>query len=151
MKLAFSGKGKYANFDESYELYKKRAKYGNQLDRKTYNRVVKDFFNILALRLLEDGMVDIPVMGMIVAAEMTRKPQYRGKKFIGYGAMDWKRGHFDGKIKTFGIVFLPRRSEISTLRSLGFVSNRALFKKMKNKYESGRSGWSLLEFKDDMI
>jgi len=90
-------------------------------------------------------------LGQIAAAIITRKPQYRGKKFIGYGKMDWDKGCFDGSPKAFGIVFLPNRNKKAGLRCYGFVANRKLFKRMKARYESDDCPWVPLEFNDDMI
>lgn len=150
MRLAFNGEGHYPNLDEGYALYKKRVK--KPLDRKTYNRIVKAYCKRLASRLEEKGVVDLPGdFGMLCAATLTRKPQYRGKKFIGYGKMDWTKGHYDGNLKAFGIIFLPRHGKNNNLRSFGFVCNRELFKKTKKKYLSGESVWKPLEFTEEMI
>lgn len=152
MKLAFSGSARYAEMKEGYELYVRRSKLGNTVDEKTYNRIVKAYCRMLADKLFEDGMVDLPgELGTITAATITRKPQYRGKKFIGYGKMDWKRGHYDGRLKAFGIVFLPRRERTQNLRSYGFVANRRLFKRMKDSYDKGLCGWKPVVFNDDMV
>lgn len=153
MKLAFNGKAHYTDFDKGYELYVSRSRKGECFDKKTYNRVIRLYCKKMAERLLDDGFVDLPAgLGMITAAEITRKPQYRGKTFVGYGKMDWKTGHRDGKLKTFGMVYLPRRGgRKENLRSYGYVANRALFKKMKSKYDSPGCSWALMEFNDEMI
>lgn len=152
MKLAFNGQGRYARFDEAYDTYVKRSRKGDVVDKKTYKRAIKKYCSLLAQRLIEDGIVDLPMkLGSISAVNITRKPQYRGKKFVGYGKMDWKKGHYDGKLKTFGMAYLPRRGKNSNLRSYGYVANRELFKKMKNKYETGETGWEPMEFNDEMI
>lgn len=152
MKLAFSGQGRFGEFNESYDLYVKRSKNGNAVDFATYKRILKRYCERLAGRLLDEGIVDLPNgLGSVVAAIMTRKPQYRGKKFVGYGKMDWEKGHYDGKLKTFGMVYLPRRGKNANLRSYGYVANRALFKRMKQSYESGESNWKPIEFNDEMI
>lgn len=110
------------------------------------------YCSMLADRLQENGIVDLPnEMGMIVAAEIRRKPQYRGKKFIGYGKYDYEKGHYDGTIKTFGLVFLPKRAKKQNMRCYGFVANRVLFKKMKEKFKSGLSQWKPIQFNDEMI
>lgn len=152
MKLAFSGHGRYADFSDGYELYESRAKKKDTVvDKTVYARIVKSYCKIVAERLLNDGMVDLPKLGSIASAIITRKPQYRGDKFVGYGKMDWKKGHYDGKLKTFGIVFLPRRERNGNMRCFGYVANRRLFVKMKEKYESGNASWAPLEFTDEMI
>ena len=150
MRLAFSGKGRYTDFSDAYSLYLKRSKTGNVMDEKMYRRVIKDYCHALADRLLRDGMADVPGLGTITAATITRKAQYRGDKYIGYGGIDRTTGRFDGKLKTFGIVFLPQRGRKQNLRCYGFVANRRLFRKMKEKHENG-SGWALIDFKDEMI
>ena len=151
MKLAFSGQGRFGEFGDGYELYAKRSRLGI-VDLQTYKRIVKRYCSRLADRLVEDGMVDLPgELGSITAAYITRKPQYRGNKFIGYGKMDWKSGHYDGKLKAFGMVYLPRRGKNANLRSYGFVANRALFKRMKNKWDCGFNDWKPIEFNDEMI
>lgn len=152
MKLAFSGQGRYADFDGGYALYLKRNKSQKPLDEKEYHRVVRAYCKMMAERLHDEGIVDLPNKnGSIMAVRITRKPQYRGKQFIGYGAMDWKAGHFDGKLKTFGLVYMPRRDTTQNMRALGFVANRRLFKKIKERYISGESEWGLMDFNDDMV
>lgn len=152
MRLAFNGQAHYTDFSAGYELYKKRSKLGLSVDEKTYRRLIRSYCGLLADRLNSDGMVDLPCkMGSIAAATITRKPQYRGKQFIGYGKKDWSTGHYDGKLKAFGIVYLPRRNRHKNLRSFGFVANRQLFKRVKNNYESGNRNWEPVEFNDDMI
>lgn len=152
MKLAFNGKGHYTDFSESYDLYVKRSRGGDVFDERTFRRVVRSYCRILSERLIRDGIADLPCnMGTIVAARITRKPQYRGKEFIGYGKKDWKTGEYDGKLKTFGLVFLPKHGKNENLRCFGYVANRKLFQKVKSKYESDERTWELLDFNDDMI
>lgn len=142
----------YPDLTDGYTLYVRRSKGGRVFDEKMYARIVKMYCAILANRLLETGAVDLPKgLGTISAARLTRKPQYRGKTFVGYGKMDWTTGQYDGKLKTFGMVYLPKHGKNNNLRSLGFVANRSLFKRMKSLYESGDCKWSLLDFNDDMI
>lgn len=152
MRLAFTGEGRYAEFEKSYDEYVKRSKKGDYVDFKTYKRLVKGYCKRLVKRLIEEGMVDLPCdMGSIAAATLTRKLQYRGKKVVGYGKMDWKKGHYDGKLKAFGMVYLPRRGKNANMRSYGFVANRRLFQKMKNIHESGESNWTPIEFNEGMV
>lgn len=150
MKLAFSGQGHYSDLDEGYALYLKRTK-SEPLEKKIYNRVVKAYCKKIAQRLREEGMADLPCgLGTLVAAMMTRKPQYRGEKFVGYGKKDWKTGNYDGVLKAFGMVFLPSHRK-GSLRSFGFVCNRRLFYDIKERYNSGIACWAPLEFTEDMI
>lgn len=152
MALAFSGKGHYPDYEDGYALYLKRSRKKTPLDKKIYKRVVRAYCELMAKRLLEEGMIDLPgKMGSIEAAVFKRKPQYRGTQFIGYGAMDWKKGHRDGTIKAFGIVYRPRRDMNPNLRCFGFVANRRLFQMMKMKYEQGGCMWMPIPFNDDMI
>jgi len=152
MKLAFSGQGRYPDFEEGYALYRKRNRGRTPLDQKTYNAVIRKFCKWLAERLEMEGCVDIPSgLGTISAAVITRKPQYRGKKFIGYGKYDWKTGQYDGKLKTFGIVFLPKHSDKNSLRSYGFVANRRLFQRMKDMYDGYDCPWTPIDFNEAMI
>ena len=152
MKLAFNGQAHYANFDAGYELYKRRSRAGEIVDEATYRKLVKSFCHRLSDKLMEDGIVDLPKeMGSIAAAIITRRPQYRNKKFVGYGGIDWTTGKYDGKLKTFGVVFLPGHSKNRNLRSFGFVANKQLFKKLKKKYESEACEWQPIEFKDELI
>ena len=96
MKLAFSGQGRYPDFDKGYELYVKRSRTDGYMDRASYARVVRKYCKMLAESLEEEGMVDLPAgLGSICAALFTRKPQYRGDKFIGYGKMDWSNIYTD--------------------------------------------------------
>ena len=151
MKLAFNGEGHYTDFSDGYELYKNRAKTDKYVDAKTYNKIIRMYGSLLADRLLKYGIVDLPNnMGMIAASIIRRRPQYRGKKFIGYGKMDWEKGHRDGSPKVFGMVFLPRH-EKKNMRCYGFVANRQLFKKMKAVYEQDFCPWYPIEFNDEMI
>ena len=152
MKLAFSGQGRYPDMTEGYALYRKRSKKDAPLDKKTYTAVVKRYCKRLAERLVEEGIVELPNgMGTIAAATLTRKPQYRGKKFIGYGRMDYSSGKLDGTLKAFGMVFLPRHTKNANLRCLGYVANRRLFQTMKEKYISGEADWLPVVFNEDMI
>lgn len=154
MKLAFNGKAHYTDFEPGYQLYVKRARRDDIFDRATYNRVIRKYCQLLSNRLISNGMVDLPCnLGSISAAVFTRKPQYRGKTFIGYGKMDWKNKRYDGKLKAFGLVYMPRRGNKrqSNLRCYGFVANRNLFKTMKHIYEGENCHWVPVAFNDDMI
>ena len=152
MKLAFNGQGRYADFRKGYELYVKRSKLGKCMSEEMYRKVVRSYCRMLADTLGDEGIVDLPGgLGSIAAATLTRKPQYRGKKFIGYGKYDWDKGHFDGKLKTFGMVFLPRRERTQNLRCYGFVANRRLFQKIKEKAIGFGCNWKPIEFNDEMV
>ncbi len=151
MKLAFSNEAKYTDFTPGYELYLKRNRTGNPVDEATYRRVLKAYCKMMAERLQNDGIVDLPCgLGSICAALIRKKAQYRNGKFDGYGAMDWKTGKRDGKLKAFGLVFLPKH-EKGSLRSYGFVGNRKLFQRMKEMYSGYECPWTLIEFNDEMI
>ena len=151
MRLAFNGKAHYTDFSDGYQLYVNRSRKEPNVDNKTYNRIIRMYCSLLANRLKETGIADLPNdMGMIVAAIMRRKPQYRGNKFIGYGKMDWNKGHYDGTLKSFGLVFLPKGNK-KNLRCYGFVANRELFKEMKNLYEQQHCSWQPIVFNDEMI
>ena len=150
MRLAFDNEAHYADLGPGYELYLKRTKK-EPVDEKTYRRVVKTCCRKLADKLVEDGMVDLPCrLGSIAAATLTRRPQYRGKTFIGYGKKDYTTGLYDGTLKAFGIVFLPRRGRNNNLRCYGFVANRRLFKRVKERYDNDRP-WVPVTFDDTMI
>ena len=152
MKLALNGLGHYADFDAGYELYSKRTRIGNPVEQTMYNRVVKAYCRILADRLENEGIVDLPCgLGSISTAIITRKLQYRGDKMIGYGAMDWNKGERDGKLRTFGMVYMSRRDHNNNLRCFGFVANRQLFKRLKEKFTKGESNWTPIKFKEEMI
>lgn len=152
MKLAFNGEARYPDFEKGYELYVKRSKSGETMSLKAYKRVIREYCKTLADTLYEEGYVELPAgLGAIAAVIIDRKPQYRGKKFIGYGKMDWKKGHYDGSNKAFGITFLPRRRKKDNLRCYGFVANRQLFKRVKSHSEDYQCKWRPLEFTNDMI
>lgn len=152
MRLAFTNQGRYPEFERGYDLYVKRSKTGNVMDIKSYKRVLRAYCKAMSEMLCKYGIVDLPCeIGSLSAAVLTRKPQYRGKTFIGYGKKDWTTGEYDGTLKTFGIVFLPRMKKHHNLRCFGFVANRRLFKKMKNIYISDDCTWYPVEFNDDMI
>ena len=152
MKLAFNGEARYVDYSDGYTLYLNRSRKGECMDRTMYSRVIRTYCQWMAKTILENGIVDLPArMGAVAAAILTRKPQWRGKKFIGYGKMDWQKGHYDGNLKAFGLVYLPTRKGNENLRCYGFVANRRLFKKMKEKYESGDCLWTPIEFEEEMI
>ena len=152
MRLAFSGKARLPEFNDAYELYVSRAKSRDCMDEPMFRRVIKSYCRMLANQLEESGMVDLPMsIGSVCAAEINRKPQYRGKTFVGYGKIDWKRKCYDGSPRAFGIVFLPNRDKAHNLRSYGFVANRKLYKRIKEIYESYDCPWVPLEFNDEMI
>ena len=152
MKLTFSGQGRYPDFKSGYELYLRRNRNGSPLDEKTYAKVVREFCRGLAERLEREGCVDLPGdLGTISAAIITRKPIYRGRKFIGYGMYDWKKGEYDGKLKTFGIVFLPKHNDRDSLRAYGFVANRRLYQRMKEMYDGYDCPWTPIDFNEAMI
>lgn len=153
MKLAFSGQGRYTEFEDGYQMYVNRSRKGESVDKKTYNRIIRLYCSLLADRLQEYGIIDLPnEIGMIATATIRRKPQYRGKKFIGYGKMDWKEGYYDGTLKTFGLVFLPKSGKKrNNFRCYGFVANRRLFKKTKEIYDAGLCRWAPIAFNDEMI
>lgn len=152
MKLAFSGQARYPDFNDGYGLYCKRRRRIEPVPLNTYTAVVKDYCRMLAEDLRKDGMVDLPAgLGTISAVMIDRRPQYRGKRFVGYGKMDWKRGHYDGEPKAFGIAFLPRMDRNQSLRCYGFVANRQLFKDMKNMYNRGLNEWTPMEYRKEMI
>lgn len=152
MKLAFSGFARYPDFDDGYELYVKRSKAGAYMDKETYKRVIREYCKAIADVLYNRGYVELPAgMGSISAIRIERKLQYRGKKFIGYGKIDWRKGMYDGNIRAFGITFLPKWRKKNNLRCYGFVANRKLFKRVKEYSESYQCPWTPLEFSDEMI
>lgn len=152
MRLAFSGESRYPDYDNGYRLYLNRDRNGSPVSKRQYKRIVREYCRVLADRLVENGIIDFPGrFGSVAAIELLRKPQYRGKKFVGYGKIDWESGHFDGTLKAFGIGFLPNRKRSENLRCFGFVANRALFKRMKSKFLSDSCNWIAMTFTDEMI
>lgn len=152
MKLAFGGQAHYTDFNDWYSIYCKRNAQFNPVDLKTYKRVIKAYCRLLAERLEKEGQIELPSnVGTITAAFVTKKPQYRNDKFVGYGAWNWKERRYDGKLKAFAMVFLPSKGRNENLRCFGFVANRRLFKRMKVLYNERRVRWVPLEFKNEMI
>lgn len=151
MKLAFSGKARYPDMTEGYNLYVKRSRSRECVGKKLYNRIIRDYCKSLTDRLLEEGITDVPELGSVAAAILKRKAQYCGKKFIGFGKMDWSKGHLDGEFNAFGLVFLPNRNKSSNLRSFGFVANRQLFKRMKALFMSDDCPWIPMKYDDEII
>ena len=152
MKLAFHGQAKYTDFRDGYELYRSRTRSREVLSFRGYKRIVKRYCKLLAEHMLEDGSIDLPKgTGTISAAIFTRRPQYRGDKFIGYGKMDWNTGHYDGNLKAFGLAFLPDHSKNANMRCFGFVANRGLFKKLKELFQADYRNWEPVQFNDRMI
>ena len=152
MKLAFSGQARYPEFDEGYDLYINRSRSENYVDRRTYCRVIREYCRLLADAIFTEGQVDLPCdMGTIAAAKITRNPQYRGKQFLGFGAYDYKTGTYDGQLRAFGMVYLPRHGKNNNLRCFGFVANRKLFMRMKKTYDEGNQTWVPIFFDKKMI
>ena len=152
MKLAFSGEARYPDFGDAYELYLRRARTRECLDEKIYKAVVKEYCKSLSQRLEKEGVADLPCgFGAVAAVTLERKPQYRGRRFVGYGKYDWKTGTRDGRLEAFGIVFLPSREKNANLRCYGFVANRRLYKRMKESYDNGTNSWYPMRFNDEMI
>ena len=151
MRLAFFNSKKYADYSGGYALYAKRGRGRKLVDEKMYGRVVREYCKALADRLCTDGSVTLPNgMGVISSAILTRRPQYRGDKFIGYGKFDYKKKEYDGTLKTFGIVFLPSH-DCPNLRCFGYVANKRLFRKMKSMWISGDAEWVPVIFNDSLI
>ena len=153
MRLAFTNNGKYTDFEGGYNLYVKRSRSDAVISEEEYRRIVRKYCSLLSDRLYEEGFVNLPgQLGSIAVSTITRKPLYRGKKFIGYGKMDWVNGHYDGTLKTFGLVFLPKGGKKrNNFRCYGFVANRKLFKRMKEVYNQDFCSWSPIRFNDEMI
>ena len=153
MKLAFSGQGRYPDLKSGYALYVHRNRTRKPMDEKTYNRVVKRFCAYLADLLEENGCVDLPCeLGTVSTAVITRKPRYRYGEFVGFGAKNWKTGEYDGNLKAFGVVYLPKHDDKKQdLRCYGFVANRKLFQRLKAKYIGYECPWTPLNFNDKMI
>lgn len=151
MKLAFSGQGRYPDYTQGYELYRRRAKK-EAMGEKMYARIIRTYCSSLADRLCQDGIVDLPNgFGSISAAMIKRRPKYRDGKFVGYGKMDYDKGHLDGSMKAFGLVYLPQHGKNDNLRCFGYVANRRLFKRMKALYENGDCDWVPMSFNEEMI
>lgn len=152
MKLTFSGKARYTDFTKGYDLYVKRSRGGVPVDAKTYSRIVREYCRSIADELYRNGIADLPCqLGYIAAATLTRKPQYRGKHFVGYGKWDFEKKCYDGNLKAFGMVYMPRHNKTKNLRCLGFVANRQLFKKMKERHQQYDCPWAPVDFEEDMI
>lgn len=151
MRLAFDNQAHYTDFAAGYQLYLNRCRNGNPLDEKTYRRVLKMYCKCIAKHLQNAGMADLPNgLGTIAVANIRRNGRWKDGKMIGHGGYDWKnRAPYD-TLKTFGIVYLPKHGK-GNLRCYGFVANRRLFKAMKEKYLSGDSGWTLMEYNDEMV
>ena len=152
MKLAFSGEARHPDMTDGYELYVRRSRLIEPADLHTYTIIVKEYCRLLAEELQKDGIADLPCgLGSVAAVIMRRRPQYRGKTFVGYGSYNWEKGHYDGEPKAFGLAFLPSRNKTNNLRCYGFVSNRKLFKRMKELYQSYDCPWVPMEYGKEMI
>ena len=152
MKLAFHGQAKYADMSDGYDLYRRRTRTNEPVPLHIYTAVVKEYCRMMAEDLEKEGMVDLPVgLGTIAAVRIFRRPQFRGKKFVGYGKFDWKKGHYDGEPWAFGLAYLPRRTKTQNLRCYGFVANRRLFKRMKELHDGYDCPWVPMEYGNEMI
>lgn len=152
MKLAFSMQAHYSDYTDGYARYKSATSPKRCVRERDYHSVVRAYCKMLADSLLSDGMVDLPCgMGSLAVANIRRKPQYRNKKFLGYGKWDWNTKSYDGQLKAFGIVFLPCRSTTNNLRSFGFVANTRLFRRIKAAWQNKEVTWVPVEFNGEMI
>ena len=152
MRLAFDNMAHYTDFSKGYELYLKRCRNGRPVKESEYRRVVKQYCKALSESLSETGFITLPCdMGTITTAILTRKPQYRGDKFIGFGKKNWETGQYDGTLKAFGIVYMAKHTKNNNLRCYGFVANRRLFQKIKETYDSGSSYIVPADFTDELI
>lgn len=152
MKLAFSGDAHYTSFDSGYERYVKGAKTRELVDRATYNRVVRSYCQLLVDRLYEEGMVDLPCnMGTLAAVKIKRKPQFRKGRFVGFGKLDWEKGTYDDSREAFGVAFLPKHGINDNLRCYGFVANRRLYQRMRDRSEEFTCPWVPMKLTEDMI
>ena len=152
MKLVFNGQARYPDMTDGYELYARRSRKNEPVDLHTYTAVVKEYCRMLAEDLEKYGTADLPCgLGTVAAVNIRRRPQYRGKKFIGYGSYNWEKRHYDGEPIAFGLVFLPKRDKTQNLRCYGFVANRKLFKKMKELNQSYDCPWVPMEYGKEMI
>jgi len=152
MRFAFDNMAHYTDFSKGYGLYLRRCRNGNPVSEAEYRRTVKAYCKWLADSLYDTGMANLPCdLGTISAAILTRRPKYIKDKFIGYGKKNWKTGEYDGTLKTFGIVYMPKHTKNQNLRCYGFVANRRLFKRVKEAFESGLSYITPVDFTDEMI
>lgn len=151
-KFVFSGKGRYPDFTEGYTLYSNRCRKTIPVSSVVYNNIIRDYCKYLSVSFERNGMVDFPNgIGTLFTAVFQRKPQYRGKTFIGYGKMDWETKHFDGSNTAFGIVYLPNRNKVQCMRCYGFVANRRLFQRLKKQYIEQTCDWKPMIFNEKMI
>lgn len=152
MKLAFTGEAHYTSFENGYNRYVMGAKSREVVDRATYNRVVKAYCQLLADKLMDEGMVDLPCnLGTLATVRIKRKPQFRGRKFVGFGKKDWESGIYDDSREAFGVALLPRHEINDNLRCYGFVANRQLYQRLKNRSEEFACPWVPIRLTEDMI
>lgn len=146
----FVNKARYPDLTNGYLLYRNRSAMtpsDRVLTESQYNRIVKSYCKELANRIETEGIADLPSdIGAIVAVNIYKKPVYdaREKKYRLARNIDWNATRENKKItykdspNTFGFVFAPKHiKKNNILRCFGFVANKALYKRMRVKYNDG--------------
>ena len=148
--IPFKHTARYPDLTNGYMLYRNRSMNtppDRLLTEEQYNRIVKSYCKELAGRIESQGVADLPSdMGAIVAVNIYKKPVYNAKekKYKLARSIDWNATRETKEIvykdcpNTFGFVFAPKHiKKNNILRCFGFVANKALYKRLKAKYDEG--------------
>ena len=146
----FINKARYPDLTNGYLLYRNRSSLTppeRLLTEAQFNRVIKRYCKRLATMVEDCGVADLPCdMGAIVAVNIKKRPVYdaREKKFKPARSVDWDKTRETKSMvykydpNTFGFVFAPKHIRGRNIfRCFGFVANKSLYKRMREKYNDG--------------
>jgi len=160
--MLFTGKARYPDMKAGYDRYcGKRRPEDRRLGMAEFSRAVKAYCKEMAAELERTGMVDLPCgLGTIWAVEITRKPAYDpvAGKYRSADVIDWNETRRTGEIvrkdgrKTFGFTFAPRRGKgMENFRCWGIQANKALYRRMRKRYDGGTLGFPLAQLENFVI
>jgi len=148
--MFFDRKARKPNLSDGYARYLGRCTKTPEdkiLDYKTYRKIVGDYCGMLADRLEQEGVIDLPSgIGSIVAVAIRRRPRYdkTASKWRSTQVINWKATKQDGATVysdtpyTFGFIFSPRREKgYENFRCYGIRLNYKLYARMRKMYEDG--------------
>lgn len=148
--IPFKGEERYPDLKPGYELYSKRAyrtPEKNRLSEAEFSRIVKAYCKLLSERLVNEGFIELPYdIGAVAAVKIRRTPKFDPirKSWRTADSIDWKETKKAGRIvrkdeqETIGFAFVPKHAKGRDIfRCFGIRSNRMLYDKVKERYDSG--------------